>query len=294
MIDFNQPINYEHTNFYHKDFPFATFKLYNIVTLPHWHNHMELVYAKKGSVDVYINGTLYHCNEKSLLIIPCNSLHSIIPEYKSTYVAIVIGDNLLQELKKDSHLSKILNIYNKINNPSLFYFSKDNNIYHEIIEPIKKTMKENDNRNTHYKIFIKIYLCDFFTVLYRYMPEVFSNTEIFQTIQTKYIKTSIEYLVENYCDKITLDSMCQIVNLSKQHFSRLFKSYTGKTFIEYLTLFRLEQAEKLLLQTNIPVTQIPELTGFCNANYFSRVYKKNYNQTPSKTRKNRNNKQINT
>ena len=75
------------------------------------------------------------------------------------------------------------------------------------------------------------------------------------------------------------------MNMSEQHFSRLFKTYTGKTFIDYLTQFRLEQARKLLLKSDLPITQIPELTGFCNPNYFSRIFKHYYEQTPSEARK---------
>lgn len=288
MIDFNQPAHYEHIHFYQKDFPFGTYTIPNTITLPHWHTHMEFIYAKIGTCDVYINGTQYPCTEGNLIIIPRNSLHSIIPRKNSTYIAIVVGDYLLNDLKSDMHLSSILNIYHKINNPITFNFSTTLTLYQKIINPIKNIITEYEKKDSHYKIQIKLYLCNFFTLIHRELPEIFLNKELLENAQTDYMKSSIEYLTENFNKKITISQMCSRINLSEQHFSRLFKSYTGKTFIEYLTLFRLEQAEKLLCQSNIPITQIPELTGFCNANYFSRIYKKHYNQSPSLTRKSRN------
>lgn len=284
MIEFNQPKNYEHIHFYQSDFPFGTYIIKGLITLPHWHTHMELIYTKKGSVDVYINGTFYDCKENSLIIIPRNNLHSIIPKDDSTYVAIVIGDELLNELKKDAHLCKILNIYHKIINPVSFY---NEQIDEKIIAYIKDIIEEYEKQDANYKVFIKLSLCNFFTTLYRYFPHIFTQQENIQICQTDYIKSSIEYLTKNYDKKITVKNMCDRVFLSEQHFSRLFKSYTGKTLIDYLTLFRLEQAEKLLIETSIPITHIPELVGFCNSNYFSRCYKKQYGHSPSITRKNR-------
>lgn len=287
MINFNQPTAYEHINFYSQDFPFGVYTIHNNPTLPHWHTHLELIYIQKGFVDVYINGNVYPCQKDSLIIIPKNNLHSIIPKEESTYSAIVIGDNLLDELKNDSHLLKILNIYQKISHPIKFQTSNGIPFYKKIVEPIKQIIEENHTKNSHYKIFIKLSLCNFFTTIYRYSPEIFSTKENLPITQIHYIKTAIEYLTENFDKKITINDICSLVNLSEQHFSRLFKGHTGKTFVEYLTLFRLEEAEKLLIQTNIPITQIPELTGFCNSNYFARVYKKQYNQTPSAIRKTR-------
>lgn len=81
--------------------------------------------------------------------------------------------------------------------------------------------------------------------------------------------------------------MSNYANMSNQHFCRLFKAYTGKTFIEFLSLYRLEQSNLLLITTDVPITQIPERTGFCNANYFARVYKNRYGHPPSYTRKNK-------
>jgi AraC family transcriptional regulator, transcriptional activator of pobA len=95
------------------------------------------------------------------------------------------------------------------------------------------------------------------------------------------IKSSLDYLNLHYSERITVRHMSEYCHLSIQHFSRLFKSYTGKTFIEYLTLFRLEQARKILSGTDIPIIQIPDLVGFCNGNYFSRLYKKYYGHPPS-------------
>ena len=285
MIDFNQPDTYEHINFPHQDFPFGTYTIPNLTTLPHWHTHIEFIYAKKGTVDVYINGTQYPCYEGDILFIPGNSLHSIIPKGHSIYTAIVIGDDLLNQLRHDIHFTQILEAYGENAFPLPFHFSSTDILSTEIIEIINTIISEHTKKQPYYQGMIKLELCRFFTIIHRYYPHLISRSQEGYTNQTNNIKSAIEYLTIHFAEKINLSDMSHLMNLSEQHFSRLFKAYTGKTFIEYLTLFRLEQAEKLLLHSNLPITNIPEVTGFCNQNYFSRVYKKHFGQPPSKTRK---------
>jgi AraC-like DNA-binding protein len=285
MIHFNQPNTYEHIQFTHPNFPFGTYTIPNLTTLPHWHTHIEFIYAKKGTVDVYINGTQYPCHEGDIQFIPGNSLHSIIPRGHSIYTAIVIGDELLTQMSADIHFAQILETYQYNAFPIPFYFSSSDPFYPEILGIVESILLEDTKKSEYYQGMIKLEVCRFFTMINRYFPQLISSTNQESTNQTNTIKSSIEYLTIHFTEKITIANMSQMMNLSEQHYSRLFKAHTGKTFVEYLTLFRLEQAEKLLLHSDLPITQLPELTGFCNPNYFSRVYKKHFGQSPSKTRK---------
>ena len=55
----------------------------------------------------------------------------------------------------------------------------------------------------------------------------------------------------------------------------------GVTFVEHLTKLRLEKAKELLAYTDLDIREIAEKVGFRNANYFSRVFKKHKQMTPS-------------
>ena len=63
--------------------------------------------------------------------------------------------------------------------------------------------------------------------------------------------------------------------------SELFKKVTGLNFSDYLTKVRMEKAASLLSSGNCMVKEVAELTGYSDAFYFSRVFKKYYGVTPA-------------
>ena len=190
------------------------------------------------------------------------------------------------------HYTKLYDHFSAIVKPIAdgFFFSPchltaQDAVHPSLVKNLKNIIRESATHLPHRELFIKLELCQFFASLARYNPALFSTAETLSTSHTTNMKLAIEYLTDHYSEKITIRTMTELMNMSEQHFSRLFKTYTGKTFVEYLTLYRLECANKLLLKSNLPITQIPELTGFCNPNYFSRVYKNYYGHSPSQSRK---------
>ncbi len=63
-----------------------------------------------------------------------------------------------------------------------------------------------------------------------------------------------------------------------------FKKETGKTFISWLTDYRMDHAADLMLETNEKSYKIAERVGYQDANYFSYVFKKRFGMSPSKYR----------
>ena len=70
------------------------------------------------------------------------------------------------------------------------------------------------------------------------------------------------------------------VHVSPEHFSRLFKAETGRTFISYLNDYRLAQAKRLLDETSLKVFQVAEQVGYASLSYFSKLFKDAYGINP--------------
>ena len=51
-------------------------------------------------------------------------------------------------------------------------------------------------------------------------------------------------------EEVSLDTVCEALGVSNSYFSTIFKKETGKSFIGYLTDYRMERASRLLLETN--------------------------------------------
>ena len=93
------------------------------------------------------------------------------------------------------------------------------------------------------------------------------------------------YIQRNYAMNLTTDLICKQFSCSKSYFSHSFKSYTKKSFREYLTDIRLNYAKQLLEYSNLNVTQISFSVGFNDSNYFSNVFKQKTGLPPLLYRK---------
>ena len=100
------------------------------------------------------------------------------------------------------------------------------------------------------------------------------------------IYKAINYINENYGNDISALECAGKVNMSYSYFSRTFKAITGKLFRNYLTEVRIDHAEKLMIQSDLSITEIALECGFGDVSYFISRYKALRGITPHRFRKN--------
>ncbi|NQX67219.1 AraC family transcriptional regulator [Paenibacillus alba] len=98
------------------------------------------------------------------------------------------------------------------------------------------------------------------------------------------IVEALNYIHEHYSNKFTVDDICNHINISRSHFSKLFKEHQGVSVIEYVEGVRMKQARVLLRTTPLTISEIADRIGVQDIFYFSKLYKKYYKVSPSKDR----------
>ena len=94
-----------------------------------------------------------------------------------------------------------------------------------------------------------------------------------------------DFISRNYADSdLSVETLCSHLHLSPTYFSTLFKRETGMSFTSYVTNVRMEQAARLLRETDDKTYLIAEQTGYTDPNYFSYVFKRHFGVSPSKFR----------
>lgn len=99
--------------------------------------------------------------------------------------------------------------------------------------------------------------------------------------EKKRIREAIEFIKAHYEKDLTLSLICRQAGMSKSKFSLLFKKYTDRTFIEFLTSVRLEKSKQLLKTTNMKSYEIALTVGFKDPHYFAFIFKKGTCMTPT-------------
>ena len=86
--------------------------------------------------------------------------------------------------------------------------------------------------------------------------------------------------------KLTLSGLAKRFSVSFEHFSRMFKKETGLGFSKYLNSLRLQYAEQLLKSSEkYSITEVAQICGFDDSNYFSKKFKEVYGISPKKLQK---------
>ena len=102
--------------------------------------------------------------------------------------------------------------------------------------------------------------------------------------QKKYrflLEKAKEYIEKHYQDEdISLNTVAACVNISPNHFSTIFSQELGITFIEYLTMVRMDAAKEYLSGSEKRTSEIAYLVGYKDPHYFSYLFKKTQGITP--------------
>ncbi len=108
-------------------------------------------------------------------------------------------------------------------------------------------------------------------------PVEYAHYERFCTIRQK--------LHDTFADHWTVEAMAKRAHLSPNRFAVLYRKFFNVTPMDDLISMRLREAERLLIQGRMTVSELAEQCGFNNLNYFSRLFKARTGRTPRESRK---------
>ena len=99
---------------------------------------------------------------------------------------------------------------------------------------------------------------------------------------SQYVLNAIKYIQFNYSHDISIDYVAKSVGVSRSHLYRVFMLNVGKSPIDYLTEYRVNEACKLLRSGTLSIAEVAASVGFLDQFYFSRVFKRAKGVPPSK------------
>ena len=108
------------------------------------------------------------------------------------------------------------------------------------------------------------------------------DTDVFEDDDK--MKLIYEYIQKKFSDKITLDDVSNVANMTAVSFNRFIKKRTGKTFVNYLNDIRVGYAARWLVEKDLSISEIAFKSGFNNIANFNRIFKSIKNTTPSQYR----------
>ena len=180
--------------------------------------------------------------------------------------------------------------------PNFFPFFHGQKMLGKLPERVKKEIfqlccsidRESQSRNPGRYFMLKAYLIQVICLLLRFdrQEEIADQHCLagyeFKSPNKKYVVQQImKYMENHYKEKISLDQIAENMYLSPFYISKLFKSETGDTPINYLISLRMEKAKELLDQNStLSIQEAAAAVGYEDAYHFSKLFKKYYGLSP--------------
>ncbi|EFM09968.1 transcriptional regulator, AraC family [Paenibacillus curdlanolyticus YK9] len=279
-----------------KAYPFQFFfnanrdvKVNQQILFLHWHEHFEIIRMEKGSAIFHIDSQPYTAHPGDVLMVPAGGLHVgySISEGEVAFLSIVFNASLFQDWLHDPiHASFLLPyLQERVQFP----------VQPAEVDPacatyfaiLDQAISEFNAKRPAFQLIIKSQLHILLTMLARaFLPEQLPPAANRRYIQNRdRFKSLIHHIETNIGDKHTVEEAAKRLNLNPYHFCKMFKKLTGRTFIEYVNVCRVNEAERLLLESELSITEIAGKIGCDNPNYFTKLFKQYKGVIPSKLRK---------
>jgi len=233
----------------------------------HYHDKHELYYLVEGNTKYFIEDELFILNPGDFIFIPKNVYHKTRSDAERILLFFDeedLGENAseyINELFKDKHIVIKSKYQNKIK------------------DILYKKEKEEKNGLKGYRDMQNLYIRELLILFSRH--KMVNGREAF-TPSHQLVQDVAKYISANYAEDLSLKKLSQEFLITPNYLSKQFKKLTDVGLNDYINITRVAAAEKLLVTTDLSITEISFRCGFNDSNYFAAVFKKIKGITPKK------------
>lgn len=218
----------------------------------HSHKYHELVYYPSGCGETQIGNRSFLFSKNRFALIERKTEHNETHHTNSQVICLE---------------------FSGVNDLPFGFYSDDSNKVQNIL---KELLKEAKKQKFGYEDMLELKLNELLIHIYR---------NHFKQVGTKNFDYIINYLRENFHERVNLKDCAKQLNISYDYFQHKFKLLTGLSPQQFLIEQRLEASKKLLSESLYSCTEIAYRCGFCTSAQFSSLFKKRYGVTPLQYKK---------
>lgn len=239
------------------------------VFVPHLHSSLEIYYNIKGCKTFLVNDKFYHCEPYDLFIVPPMQIHKALLNNESEYerCVISISSDMIDKLNDMPNLPEkpfdILFSPESSNSPKVNLSEEEHKTLMDFVYDYNKP-----DIDTTDKFIILLRLLQFISNKYK------TNTVCEKDFSPQTVAEKVlGYVEQNFKNKISVKILSKNMALSEAQLYRLFKTETGMTIKEYITMRRIAESKKFLC-LGYSVKEAGFNSGFNDYQNFIKAFKK--------------------
>jgi two-component system response regulator YesN len=247
------------------------------------HDAVECIYLTNGRIRIYIDGHEDTMNPGDFVLFRSRGIHSIYTDELeiNDYYCFKIATSHLHSISPKNLKGQFALRFSVFNSQLKFLWRAEELEGSRIKRGIDRIISDINSPGTTSDIAHLVSMLDILEAVYRETEDSFSKL----TLYSNQVYRAIVYVNENFEDSFTEEEIAAKFGMSYGYFSRSFKAATGKTFRDYVISVRINHAEYLIINSDLPIAHIATKCGYSNVSHFIQIYKKLKGVTPLQLRK---------
>ena len=245
----------------------------------HWHDGVEILIMLDGEIEHSVNGESYIMREGDVMFVNSGSMHEghVTELGRGKYLVISFLTSVLSPEDKGRVAEKYFGSVMSGKNFPLLYLASGGDSAREMAKLCTDILELNKQRPSCYELDIKAALFRIWAILFG--EAVKKNDSPKPDTAIVRMKKAVSYINGNFQNKITLDDIATVCNISKTELCRSFKRVMHRTPFDYIMDLRVRKSIELL-EEGITVTEAALSSGFFDSSYYTKMFRRYMNCTP--------------
>ena len=246
---------------------------------------MEIIEITSGKVMVQIGTEFAEAKAGDFLYVPPTMVFKIEATEGEAGMRSMVFDSSIIEANMENFDTEIFYMFYVQSKNKIVVFDKEHPVYKTLKKYMQESYDEYVSKDVCYKLPIRANIYLMMTALLRYYCG--SKNELDRMIyhNVMRLRPVITYIAEHYKEKIYIETLSDMITVSPDYFTKMFKDSIGRTPIDYINGLRINRAMQMLATTDISVNDISDQLGFSNSNYFHKIFKQYMDTSPAAYRK---------
>lgn len=251
----------------------------------HWHPYFEIASARSGELDYQVGQEHIVLKPGDSIFVNRNMLHGIrqiAGDAPDPMPNIVFSGTAVAPESAAIYQKYIKPILECDVLPFVVFRNGDSSCseLRRLIDEIYSAMQE---REDCYEMIVQRNIGCIFEYFFRNFDALPKSEASRVRLNTQIrIQKMLSFIYGHYKEAVTLEDIAKAANISRSEAGRCFNTYMGCSPVEALIRYRLQQAQRMLGETVLPLQEISFECGFHSVNYFSRQFRKLYGYAPGK------------
>lgn len=260
----------------------------------HKHAFYEINIIVQGKGYHYIENQCFEADTGSVYVIPPNITHGYWTENNEDFKIfhLLLSAAFIERYKNElistpgySMLFEIEPFLRTESEEKLFLVLSPDQLEQLNVDFDKLSHLTSNDANNILKIGKTLYIIGLLSQLITAHHKSVSKSKKDASINSIAIIHTIEYMRNNYFEKILIDDLARIANMARTTYLRQFKILCKQTPNDYLTEVRVEAAANILKTSDTSLAVIAQNCGFFDSSHFSKTFKKYRGISPLDYRK---------